>query len=70
MPIKPPLHQFECTLLISVFSFFFSVIGWDQSEKFVKVYITLKGVQKIPADDVKVSFTDRYVQTAVINTSS
>ncbi|KAG7329896.1 hypothetical protein KOW79_006118 [Hemibagrus wyckioides] len=33
--------------------------GWDQSEKFVKVYITLKGVHKIPADNVKVSFTDR-----------
>ncbi|GAA6093395.1 calcyclin-binding protein [Tachysurus ichikawai] len=33
--------------------------GWDQSEKFVKVYITLKGVHKIFADNVKVSFTDR-----------
>ncbi|MCJ8731855.1 hypothetical protein PDJAM_G00204360 [Pangasius djambal] len=33
--------------------------GWDQSEKFVKVYITLKGVHKIPADNVEVSFADR-----------
>nr|ADO28075.1 calcyclin-binding protein [Ictalurus furcatus] len=33
--------------------------GWDQSEKFVKVYITLKGVHKIPTDNVQVSFTDR-----------
>ncbi|XP_062849089.1 calcyclin-binding protein [Trichomycterus rosablanca] len=33
--------------------------GWDQSDKFVKVYITLKGVHKIPAENVQVSFTDR-----------
>lgn len=33
--------------------------GWDQSDTFVKVYITLKQVHKIPADNVQVSFTDR-----------
>ncbi|KAF7706071.1 calcyclin-binding protein [Silurus meridionalis] len=33
--------------------------GWDQSEKFVKVYITVPGVHKVPADNVQVSFTDR-----------
>ncbi|XP_053368381.1 calcyclin-binding protein [Clarias gariepinus] len=33
--------------------------GWDQSEKFVKVYITLNGVHTVPADNVQVSFTDR-----------
>ncbi|XP_051984768.1 calcyclin-binding protein-like [Xyrauchen texanus] len=33
--------------------------GWDQSDKFVKIYITLKGVHTIPAENVEVSFTDR-----------
>ncbi|XP_051980956.1 calcyclin-binding protein-like [Xyrauchen texanus] len=33
--------------------------GWDQSDKFVKIYITLKGVQSIPAENVEVSFTER-----------
>ncbi|XP_076829389.1 calcyclin-binding protein [Brachyhypopomus gauderio] len=33
--------------------------GWDQSEKFVKIYITLKGVHKIPAENVEVKFTER-----------
>lgn len=33
--------------------------GWDQSEKFVKIYITLKGVHKIPAENVKVTFTEK-----------
>ncbi|XP_028833639.1 calcyclin-binding protein [Denticeps clupeoides] len=32
--------------------------GWDQSDKFVKVYITLKGVHKIQAENVEVSFTE------------
>lgn len=33
--------------------------GWDQSEKFVKIYITLKGVHTIPAENVETSFTER-----------
>ncbi|XP_028283263.1 calcyclin-binding protein [Parambassis ranga] len=33
--------------------------AWDQSEKFVKIYLNLKGVQKIPAENVEVSFTER-----------
>lgn len=33
--------------------------GWDQSDKFVKIYITLKGVHKIPAENVESSFTER-----------
>ncbi|KAI7809692.1 calcyclin-binding protein [Triplophysa rosa] len=33
--------------------------GWDQSDKFVKIYITLKGVHKNPAENVEASFTER-----------
>ncbi|XP_056600243.1 calcyclin-binding protein [Triplophysa dalaica] len=33
--------------------------GWDQSEKFVKIYITLKGVHSIPSENVEASFTER-----------
>ncbi|XP_071781216.1 calcyclin-binding protein [Centroberyx gerrardi] len=33
--------------------------GWDQSEKFVKIYLTLKGVHKIPSENVEVTFTER-----------
>ncbi|XP_043109854.1 calcyclin-binding protein [Puntigrus tetrazona] len=33
--------------------------GWDQSDKFVKIYITLKGVHTIPAENVETSFTER-----------
>lgn len=39
--------------------FFFPPPGWDQSDKFVKIYITLKDVQNIPADNVQVQFTER-----------
>ncbi|XP_061784058.1 calcyclin-binding protein [Nerophis lumbriciformis] len=33
--------------------------AWDQSEKFVKIYLTLKDVQKIPCENVEASFTER-----------
>ncbi|XP_066548333.1 calcyclin-binding protein [Amia ocellicauda] len=33
--------------------------GWDQSDKFVKIYITLKGVHKISLENIEASFTER-----------
>jgi len=39
--------------------FCISSAAWDQSEKFVKIYLDLKDVQKIPPENVEVSFTER-----------
>lgn len=33
--------------------------AWDQSEKFVKIYLALKDVHKIPSENVEVNFTER-----------
>ncbi|XP_049454827.1 calcyclin-binding protein [Epinephelus fuscoguttatus] len=33
--------------------------AWDQSEKFVKIYLTLKDVHKIPSENVEVNFTEK-----------
>ncbi|XP_014890386.1 calcyclin-binding protein [Poecilia latipinna] len=33
--------------------------AWDQSEKFVKIYLDLKDVHKISAENVEVDFTER-----------
>uniref|UniRef100_S4RX11 Calcyclin binding protein n=1 Tax=Petromyzon marinus TaxID=7757 RepID=S4RX11_PETMA len=33
--------------------------GWDQSEKFLKVYVSLEGVQKAPSENVSVEFKER-----------
>nr|XP_019968000.1 PREDICTED: calcyclin-binding protein [Paralichthys olivaceus] len=33
--------------------------AWDQSEKYVKIYLTLKDVHKIPSEQVEVNFTER-----------
>ncbi|KAL6490206.1 hypothetical protein MHYP_G00005510 [Metynnis hypsauchen] len=41
--------------------------GWDQSDKFVKIYITLKGVHKITAENVEANFTERSVSVLVKN---
>lgn len=38
---------------------FFSLAAWDQSDKFIKIYISLNGVQKLPAENVQVNFTER-----------
>ncbi|XP_013367524.1 PREDICTED: calcyclin-binding protein-like [Chinchilla lanigera] len=32
--------------------------GWAQSDKFVKIYLTLTGVHQVPAENVQVHFTD------------
>ncbi|XP_075038274.1 calcyclin-binding protein [Mixophyes fleayi] len=39
--------------------------GWDQSDKFVKIYITLNGVQHIPAENVQIQFTERSFELLV-----
>lgn len=39
--------------------------AWDQSEKFVKIYLTLKDVHKIPSENVEVNFTERSVSVLV-----
>lgn len=33
--------------------------AWDQSDKFVKIYLTLKDVHKIPSENVEVTFEER-----------
>jgi hypothetical protein len=35
------------------------LLGWDQSDKFVKIYITLTGVHQVPPENVQVHFTER-----------
>ncbi|KAM6181909.1 calcyclin-binding protein-like isoform 1-T1 [Erethizon dorsatum] len=41
--------------------------GWDQSGKFVKIYITLTGVHQVPAENVQVHFTERAFDLLVKN---
>uniref|UniRef100_A0AC11EB94 Uncharacterized protein n=1 Tax=Ovis aries TaxID=9940 RepID=A0AC11EB94_SHEEP len=43
--------------------------GWDQSDKFVKIYITLPGVHQVPAESVQVNFTERSFDLLVKNLS-
>ncbi|XP_035027380.1 calcyclin-binding protein [Hippoglossus stenolepis] len=33
--------------------------AWDQSDKYVKIYLTLKDVHKIPSENLEVNFTER-----------
>ncbi|KAG8132894.1 hypothetical protein E2320_010717 [Naja naja] len=56
---KPTLTGY--TVKISNYEcFLFIPLAWDQSDKFVKIYVTLSGVQHLPAENVQVHFTERY----------
>lgn len=39
--------------------------GWDQSEKYVKLFVTLPGVQTVPAENVKVNYNNQDVEVIV-----
>uniref|UniRef100_A0A3Q0S3Y3 Calcyclin binding protein n=1 Tax=Amphilophus citrinellus TaxID=61819 RepID=A0A3Q0S3Y3_AMPCI len=48
--------------LFCILKYFFFLIfsaAWDQSDKFVKIYLALKDVHKISAENVEVKFTER-----------
>ncbi|XP_072275826.1 calcyclin-binding protein [Pyxicephalus adspersus] len=55
--IVPPMSS---TYTVKIINY-----GWDQSDKFVKIYITLKDVQNIPVDNVQVLFTERSFELLV-----
>ena len=40
----------------------FLLLGWDQSDKFMKLYVTLKDVQSVPKENVTCDFTERLVE--------
>ncbi|XP_074078190.1 calcyclin-binding protein isoform X1 [Macrotis lagotis] len=41
--------------------------GWDQSDKYVKIYITLNGVHQVPTENVQVQFKERSFEVLVKN---
>uniref|UniRef100_A0A2K5XBX6 CS domain-containing protein n=1 Tax=Mandrillus leucophaeus TaxID=9568 RepID=A0A2K5XBX6_MANLE len=41
--------------------------GWDQSDKSVKIHITLTGVHQVPTENVQVHFTARSFDLLVKN---
>uniref|UniRef100_A0A2K6M911 Calcyclin-binding protein n=1 Tax=Rhinopithecus bieti TaxID=61621 RepID=A0A2K6M911_RHIBE len=43
--------------------------GWDQSDKSVKIYVTLTGVHQVPTENVQVHFTVRSFDLLVKNLS-
>lgn len=41
--------------------------AWDQSQKFVKFYVTLKNVQTLPPENISCKFTNRSLELNVVN---
>lgn len=46
---------------------FTSFTGWDQSDKYVKVFVTLKGVQNLPKEQVYCKLTEKSMELHVEN---
>lgn len=43
------------------------LVAWDQSDKFVKFYVTLQNIHQIPAENVKCIFTSKSLELKVNN---
>lgn len=44
--------------------------GWDQTDKFMKIYVTLKNVHTLPKEAVTCNFTDRSMDLRVLGLDS
>ncbi|XP_072722902.1 LOW QUALITY PROTEIN: calcyclin-binding protein [Ciconia boyciana] len=66
-PSKPKVAAEEEKLSLGGYTVKINNYGWDQSDKFIKIYISLNGVQKLPAENVQVNFTERSFDLLVKN---
>ncbi|GFQ89604.1 calcyclin-binding protein [Trichonephila clavata] len=41
--------------------------GWDQSDKFLKIYLTMNGIQNFPADSVNANFAAKSVEIHILD---
>lgn len=42
-------------------------LGWDQSDKYIKVFVTLKNVQSLPKEQVYCTLTEKSMELHVEN---
>lgn len=42
-------------------------LGWDQSDKYLKIFVTLKNVQSVPKEQVFCKLTERSMELHVEN---
>lgn len=45
----------------------FIYLGWDQSDKYIKVFVTLKNAQSVPKEQVYCKLTERSMELHVDN---
>lgn len=43
------------------------MVGWDQSEKYIKVFVTLKNAQTVPKEQVYCKLTEKSMELHVDN---
>lgn len=54
-------HLCKYSIAFHYYYYYVSFTAWDQSDKFVKIYLTLKDVHKNPSENVEVNFREGYV---------
>lgn len=40
--------------------------AWDQSDKFLKIYVTLNGVQNLPTENIKAEYSTKFFELQVV----
>ena len=63
MPIRLWFQRGTQQLIMIYNADTFVVSAWDQSDKFMKIYVTLDGVQNISAENITVECKDRYLMS-------
>ncbi|XP_046330903.1 calcyclin-binding protein-like [Haliotis rufescens] len=64
-PVNTVAPQSSVRQEVSIYTEPIKKYAWDQSDKFMKLYVTLDGVQGIPAENVTSTFTNRSVKLVV-----
>ncbi|GFY51946.1 calcyclin-binding protein [Trichonephila inaurata madagascariensis] len=41
--------------------------GWDQSDKYLKIYLTMNGIQNFPADSVNANFEAKSIEICILD---
>ena len=50
-----------------IYIYFYLFVGWDQTEKSIKIYITLAGVESVPKENIKLDAVSDSFDLYVLN---
>lgn len=70
VPVKQPRTEAVPTSAVPLPTVKITNYAWDQSDKYVKLYLTIPGVHTVPVEQISVTFTDSAVEVNAQKVSS